>query len=128
MLTFSATGISGAELSALQSKLAAGQSVLSGWSFSTTGYTSGKPVYLSLFAGAGQTLSGLTIWDFSAGAWGQFSATDLAYNGTYASFTATNLNDYAVSGTAPVPIPGALLLFGPGLVGLGLVKRRILGA
>jgi T5SS/PEP-CTERM-associated repeat protein len=124
MLTFSATGISGAELSALQSKLTAGQSVLSGWSFSTTGYTSGNPLYLSLFAGAGQTLSGLTIWDYTGGAWGQFSATDLAYNGTYASFTTTALNDFAVSGTAPVPIPGALLLFGPGLVGLGLVKRR----
>ena len=81
-------------------------------------------MYLSLFAGAGQTLSGLTIWDYTGGAWGQFSATDLAYNGTYASFTTTNLNDFAVSGATPTPIPGALLLFGPGLVGLGLVKRR----
>jgi hypothetical protein len=38
------------------------------------------------------------------------------------------LNDFAVSGTAPVPIPGALLLFGPDLAGLGLMRRRIFGA
>ncbi len=31
-----------------------------------------------------------------------------------------NINGY----NAPVPIPGALLLFGPGLVGLAAIRRR----
>jgi hypothetical protein len=36
-------------------------------------------------------------------------------------------NDYIVTGAgAPVPIPGALLLFGPGLAGLAFVKRRFI--
>ena len=33
--------------------------------------------------------------------------------------------DYKLyGGPAPVPIPSALLLFGPGLVGLGAIRRR----
>ncbi len=128
-LTFSATEISGIELSSLQSALAAGQSVLSGWSFSATeGYASGNPVYLSLGIGSGYQLSGLTIWDYVDGTWVQFSASDLAYDGTYASFTTTDLFDFAVTGAAPVPIPSALLLLGPGLAALAFMRKRIFGA
>ncbi len=133
-LTFSAADISGSELSSLQTTLnGTGQYFLSGWTFSTTGYTAGNPVYLSLFAGSGQNETGLTIWDYANGTWSQFAANDLAYDGAYASFTSTNLNDYAVTGAAPLtgatptPIPGALLLFGPGLAGLIGIRKRIQG-
>ncbi len=127
-LGFTATTITGSLLNSLDADLSTGQSVLSAWKFSTGGYTSGSPVYLSLFAGAGQNLSGLTIWDYANGTWSQFSATDLAYNNTYASFTTTNLNDYAVTGTTPTPVPSALLLLGPGLAGLGFMRRKIFKA
>lgn len=46
-----------------------------------------------------------------------------------ASFTLTTtsqaaIRDITVPGSAPVPLPGALLLFGPGLLGLMAVRRR----
>ena len=110
--------------------LAAGQTVLSGWTFSVTGLTSGSPAYLSLYAGSGQTLYTLSVWDYNGTAWSQLTTPDLAYDGTYASFTTTlnlNSNDIAVAGTAPVPIPSALLLLGPGLAGLGIMRKRIFG-
>jgi hypothetical protein len=128
MLTFSASEIGGSELSSLQSLLASGQSVLSGWTFTTNGYNTGDPVYLSLFAGSGQSLTGLDIWDYISGTWTELSPADLAYNGTYASFTANDLNDYAVTGATPTPIPGALLLFAPGLAALGFMRKRIFSA
>jgi T5SS/PEP-CTERM-associated repeat protein len=128
-ITFSATTIGGSELSSLQSLLGTGKSVLSDWSFTTTGTTvsSSNPVYLSLSAGAGQSLAGLAIWDFNGSAWSQLSPTDLAYNGNYASFTALNLKDIAVSGTetaSPTPIPAALWLLGSGLMGLLGIRRK----
>ncbi len=132
-LAFTANSIGGAELSGLESKLTAGQYFLSGWTFSTSGYSTGNPVYLSLFAGTSETLSGLEVWDYNGTSWSQFAANDLAYDGAYASFTSTNLNDYAVTGAAPLtgatptPIPGALLLFGPGLAGLIGMRKRFDG-
>ncbi len=133
-LAFTANSIGGAVLSSLLGDLPSGQHFLSGWTFSTTGYTTGNPVYLSLFAGTSETLSGLEIWDYNGTSWSQFAANDLAYDGTYASFTTTALNDFAVTGAAPMtgatptPIPGALLLFGPGLAALGFLRKRIFGA
>jgi T5SS/PEP-CTERM-associated repeat protein len=124
-LSFSAKAIGGAELSSLQSQVGAGNSVLSGWSFTTdSGYTSGTPVYLSLFAGSGYSLADLVIWKYNGSTWSQFAANDLAYNNIYASFTASDLSDYAVSDTTPTPIPPALLLFGSGLFGLAGIRRR----
>lgn len=125
-LTFSATEIGGGELSALQGLLSTGESVLSGWDFSTTGYTSGSPVYLSLFAGSGLSLENLEIWGYNGSAWSQLSPSDLAYDGTYASFTATSLTSYAVvDPPSSVPIPGAMWLLGSGLVGLVGARRRM---
>jgi hypothetical protein len=126
-LTFTASAISGTELTSLESTLASGQHFLSGWDFTAgSGYASGSPVYLSLFAGAGQSLSGLEIWHFDGSTWSEFSATDLAYDSTYASFTATGFSGYAVSGAAaPVPVPAALLLFAPGLAGIVGLRRKL---
>ena len=126
-LSITASLANAAELSLLQNALGTGQSVLSGWTFSSTGYNSGDPVYLSLFAGSGQSLTGLTIWDFSNGSWAQVSPSDLAYDNTSASFTAGNLDDYAVTGNSPVPIPGAVWLLSSGLFALMGLRRRTSG-
>jgi T5SS/PEP-CTERM-associated repeat protein len=125
-VTVTATAIGPTALASLESLLASGNTVLSAWNFSTTGTTVSdtNPVYLSLYAGSGQTLSGLSIWYYDGSTWSAFTANDLAYDGTYASFTATDLSGYAVSGTAPVPIPAAVWMLGPALAGLVGFRRR----
>ncbi len=64
------------------------------------------------------------IWHYDRSAWSQYDAFDLAYDNTFASFTATGLSGYAVSGTAPVPIPAAAWLLGSGVIGLAGIRRR----
>jgi T5SS/PEP-CTERM-associated repeat protein len=129
-LTLNAFAMGGTELTSLQGLLGSDQAVLSAWDFSTTGYTvsSTTPVYLSLWADTATDLSDLTIWHYDGSIWSKFDATDLAFDGTYASFSATSFSGYAVSGTAPVPVPSALFLLGPGLAGLAFMRRRIFSA
>jgi hypothetical protein len=74
-----------------------------------------------MLAGAGQNLGELAIYDYNGTAWVPYSTTDLAYDGTYASFTATAMGDYAGVAT---PEPGTLVLFGSGLLGLVGAMRR----
>jgi hypothetical protein len=124
-LVLTASAMGGGELVSLQGLLDPGQAVLSGWDFATTGNTTGNPVYLSLFAGTGQSLSDLDIWHYDGSAWGRYAASDLAYDNLYASFTVTGFSGYAVSGTAPVPIPAAAWLFGSGLLGLLGARRKV---
>ncbi len=97
------------------------------WDFNAIeGYTTGNPVYLSLFAGSGHSLSDLTVWHYDGSAWSTYDAFDLAYDKTYASFTVTGFSGYAVSGTAPVPLPAASWLLGPGFIGLVGLRRRFM--
>ena len=79
--------------------LAPGQSVLSAWNLSAaSGYTAGDPVYLSFNVGHAQLLDDLQVWQYGGSGWTAYSATDLTYDRTYASLTATALGAYAVTG------------------------------
>ncbi len=126
-VTVNAVTLSPTALAALQALLTSDNAVLSAWSFSTTGTTVSdtNPVYLSLFAGPNQSLSTLAIWHCDGSTWSAFAANDLAYDGTYASFTVTGFSGYALSGTAPVPIPAAVWMLGSGLAGLVGMRRRL---
>ena len=111
-LTFTATAASDGTLTALTNSLTTGQSVLGAWNFTTAGgYTLGGPAYLLFGVGSGRSADGLEIWHYDGSAWSTFSAPDLTYDGTYASFTVTDLSGFAVTGVAvPEPTTFALLL------------------
>jgi T5SS/PEP-CTERM-associated repeat protein len=102
----------------LQTTAGGNETILSGWTFSTTGYTvnSSNPAYLSLLIGSGQTLDNLDVWHFDGTTWTEYATTDLSYDGSYASFTVTGFSGYAI--TEAVPEPGTLALLIAGLLGL----------
>ena len=116
-MTFTATPMNQTILDVLRGELPAGESILSGWSFSTTGFTatSSNPVYLSFQVGSGQTSEDLDVWHYDGSAWTQYSALDLTYDGNYASFTASGLSGYAM---VAVPEPATLALLLAGAIGL----------
>ena len=116
-IDFTATAISGTTLTSLQSLLATGDSVLSGWEFLADNYTvsATNPVYLSLRVGTSHSLDDLDLWHYTlTGGWQPYTASDLTYDGTYASFTVTGFSGYAVSGLA-VPEPSAIILLSIGV-------------
>ena len=94
----------GSLLTSLTSLLGPGDSVMSGWTCSTTGYASGSRAYLSLAVPAtvGFYPGGLDVWNY-VGGWSPFSADDLTYDGTFASFTVTSFGSFAVTGVAVMP-------------------------
>jgi hypothetical protein len=93
--------------------------------FSADGYVVSptNPVYLSFDISTGHLSDDLEIWryDESTSDWTKYAATDLTYDGTYASFTATSFNGFAVTA---VPEPGALALLAAGLSGVLAYARR----
>src|SRR5262249_49455271 len=101
-----------------------GKAILTGWDFSTTGYTPGNPVYLSLGIGSGYKVSGLSVWHFNGTSWDQLLTSDLAYDNSFASFVVTGFSGYAIT-AAPVPLPAAVWLFGSGVAAVvGFARRR----
>ena len=102
-MTFTATAMTDATLDPLRSHLTGDESVLSGWTFSTTGYdvSSSNPVYRSFKVGAGYPSDDLELWHYAGSIWTPYTPTDLTYDGTFASFTATGLSGYAVTRPSP---------------------------
>jgi hypothetical protein len=126
-ITFTATAMGGTTLDLLKASLPTDESILSGWTFSTTNFTasSTNPLYLSFKVGSGNPASRLEVWHYDTGGWSEYAANDLAYDGSYASFTATDLSGYAM---VAVPEPGTLALlvtaFSLGLLACARWKRR----
>ena len=123
-LTFSAMALTDGQMEMLQSDLAAGGVVLTGWTFITAGYTPGDPVFLSLDVGPGHSTGDLSLWHYDGAAWTPYAANDLSYDGTYASFTVTGFSGYAVTAASPVPEPGAVAVLALGGMGVFLRRRR----
>jgi len=120
---FTATAIGGSVLEDLTCQLAENEWVVSGWDFSTSGYTvsSTTPVYLSFKVGAVANADNLQLWHYDGSVWTEFDAFDWTYDGVYASFTAESFSGYAVS----VPEPGMAVLLLASVLGLaGCVWRK----
>ena len=128
-VAFTATAMNDTMLATLRSQLPADDSVLSGWTFSTTNYgvSSTNPVYLSFNVGAGYWTDDLNLWHYDGSTWAAYIPADLTYDGTYASFTATSLSGYAMTA---VPEPGTFALAGIGAISLLVCawrRRRVVG-
>jgi T5SS/PEP-CTERM-associated repeat protein len=98
----------------------AGQQILEGWTFAAEGYTAGEPVGLAFNVGSGLASENLSVWHYDGSSWTAFAASDLAYDGLYASFTVTGFSGYAVTGVPEASTLGVLAL---GVVGV-LGRRR----
>jgi hypothetical protein len=94
--------------------------------------------WLTLQDGTTTKSGGLVYWDINNGqsrAWESYYGyangvilPDLSSTGGGVSSHGTNSNSFQILGMVsdppPVPLPGSLLLFAPGLVGLAAVRRR----
>ena len=48
--------------------------------------------------GAGYSSNNLQVWHYDGTSWTSYAASDLTYDGNYASFTVTGFSGYAVTG------------------------------
>jgi T5SS/PEP-CTERM-associated repeat protein len=121
-MTFTASTMGAATLASLKSSLDANQWVSCGWNFSAAGYTPSPatPVYLSFNVGSGKSLDAIEIWHYSGSVWSEYAASDLTYDGAYASFTASGFSGYAVV----LPEPGMFAILAVGLAGFLAYSRR----
>jgi len=125
-VTLSASAIDDGALNGLNALLiAADETLLSGWEFSFSGgeISAANPAYLSFYVGEGFAIDELSLWHYDGSEWTEYAASDLSYDGQYASFTVTGFSGYAVS-AVPEPSAAALLLVA--LLSLaGYARRRL---
>ena len=121
-LTVTGAMLTLAQTTALQQRVTGSTAVLAGWNFTTSGYTTGDPVALSIEIGPDFSPDTLSIYHYDGSAWSPFSAPDLSYDGTFANFTVTGFSAYAVA--APVPEPLTLSILTLGLAPLLRRRRR----
>lgn len=120
-LTFTATVMASSEVSSLEQMLSSNDTFLRGWDFTTSGYTTGNPVYLSMSIGPGADLDYLQVWHYeSSSGWSLYSADDLTYEGNFASFTVTGFSGYAV---VAIPEPMSLWMMLASITILGARRR-----
>jgi T5SS/PEP-CTERM-associated repeat protein len=122
-ITFTALATGGTPLDGLKSVAGSDQAVLDAWTFATTNYSlsATNPIYFSLKVGPNFSTDDLELWGYNGTSWAAYIPTDLTYDGTYASFTATGLSGYAATA---VPEPGTLVLLAAGFLGLAAYARR----
>ena len=97
------------ESTALQQQLTDPSALQAGWNFTTSGYTPGDPVALSIEIGPNFSPDALTIYHYDGSSWTPFAAPDLSYDGTYANFTVTSFSAYAIAAPVPEPLTLSLL-------------------
>jgi hypothetical protein len=114
--TVTASAIGSDATAVIESLLAERLPVVNAFEFSMTGsvISSTNPAYLSFDIGSGFSRNDLDVWHYADGAWSAYSASDLTYDGDYASFTVTSLGGYAI--VAAVPEPSTLVLLLAGLL------------
>jgi hypothetical protein len=110
-------------LDVLRDQLTGSGSILSSWTFAADTYavSSSNPVYLSYNVGGGHPADRLELWHYDGSTWAKYVPTDLTYDGSFASFTATSFSGYAM---VAVPEPGGPVLLATGLLGLLAVAWR----
>jgi hypothetical protein len=102
--------------------IGAGRTILGGWDIAATGgYSADDPAYLSFGVGSGISRNDIAVWQYKDATWSPYNATDLTCNGGYASFTVTDLSDYALT---TVPEPSTLMLLASGLMSAFVYVRR----
>ena len=126
--TLTATAADATILDGLKTAAGVDQSVLDAWTFSLANYRllPGSPIYFSLNVGPNHSAHDLELWGYDGTSWAAYTPTDLTYDGTYASFTATGLSGYAVSAVV-VPEPGTLAFLTVAFFGLLTCALRHLG-
>ncbi len=109
---------------ALQNALSGtGSTILSAWQFSTTNYPASNPAYISLPIGGAYDADQLAVYHFDGVSWSRLTNLyDLNTDGTYANFTASATDEYAV--VIPEPAFGFLFAAGTGLLSRRRAKGR----
>jgi len=101
-LDFTATVLGETAVGDLKDLLEDDQGVRSAWDFTVSGGPNpDDPTYLSFDIGPGHDPDHLTVWHYDGDEWTEYEASDLIYDGTYASFSVTGFSAYGMITQCP---------------------------